>query len=132
MPRKLIKCFYEMACGGDRRPFSLDRAKHAGPHTSAWPLDLLAPAASLCVSVWETAFRSCAAAHSVRCAGGMAVSLPSSGCDGALTRPGNKGVHALVHTGPAYSRPGAKLSCEPQEAFRPFWLTCGQRQKTAM
>ena len=71
-----------------------DAGSHAGPHTSAWPLVLLASAASLCsycfgvdsqtgphasalllallassasvcVSVWETAFRVCTAAHSV-------------------------------------------------------------------
>ena len=39
--------------------------RHTCPHTSAWPLALLAPAASLCVSGWQTAFRICAAAHSV-------------------------------------------------------------------
>ena len=40
-------------------------ARHTGPHTFAWSLALLAPAASLCVSGWQTAFRICAAAHSV-------------------------------------------------------------------
>ena len=39
--------------------------RHAGPHTSAWSLALLASAASLCVSGWQTAFRACAASHSV-------------------------------------------------------------------
>ena len=39
-----------------------------------------------------------------RSAGGMAVSLPSSGCDGALTRPGNKGMQSLVHAAFAIPR----------------------------
>ena len=39
--------------------------RHTGPHTSAWPFALLTPAASLCVSGWQTAFRICAASHSV-------------------------------------------------------------------
>ena len=36
-------------------------------------------------------------------AGGMAVSLPSSGCNGALPRPGNKERKAFVHTTPVIS-----------------------------
>ena len=39
--------------------------RHTGPHTSVWSFALLTPAASLCVSGWQTAFRICAAAHSV-------------------------------------------------------------------
>ena len=147
--------------------------RHAGPHTSACPLASLASAASLCSLLsWRRKAlgsahlrraarlaRACGLAVRVRLgnciprlhrsalrarsAGGIAVSLPSSGCDGALTRPGNKkdrlsctpylpylarrGRGGAPHIATARRRKRVSckqnLRCEPLSALRLFRLT---------
>ena len=87
-----------------------------------------------------------------RSEGGIAVSLPSSVCDGALTRPGNKkdrlsctpylpylarrGRRGAPHIATAHRRKRVSckqnLRCEPLSALRLFRLTCVPRPKTGM
>ena len=137
----------------------LGAAGHTCPHTSARLLAMLAPRPRCACPAGK--LHSAAAPRRTPCRlcrrnGSFPAVQPIRW---GAARPGNKGVQAFVHTvtviscaagviisqgtqriscltqlymDPAYSRPGAKLSCEPQGAFRPFRLTCGQRQKTAM
>ena len=63
-------------------------------------------------------------------AGGRAVSLPSSGCDGALTRLENKGRQALVRVAPViFSAAGAErrshiAAARPRKRVRRFKKPC--------
>ena len=67
-----------------------------------------------------------------RSAGEMAVSLPSSGCNGAPRRPGNKEMQAIVHTAPViYGVAGHSKEWQAHRAVIPRAAGAGRRSHIA-
>ena len=65
-------------------------------------------------------------------AGGTAVSLPSSGCNGAPRRPGNKEMQAIVHTAPViYGVAGHSKEWQAHRAVIPRAAGAGRRSYIA-